>query len=100
MAIHPYCYNVCSMHMPHNAILDCVAIMAIAMISIVVTTIDRNISLCVNNHDYCNIIKNSCRLLLQCYYLQSLLTKVTMLLLEDIATNMVLLQPYFTVAID
>jgi hypothetical protein len=39
-------------------------------------------------------------MLLQRYYLQPLLTKVTLLLLEGIATNMPLLQPKFTVAID
>jgi hypothetical protein len=45
-------------------------------------------------------IKNCCKVLLQRYYLQPFLTKVTLLLLEGIATNMTLLQPYFTVAID
>jgi hypothetical protein len=34
------------------------------------------------------------------YNLLPLLTKVTLLLLEGVATNMTLLQPYFTVAID
>jgi hypothetical protein len=46
------------------------------------------------------IIKNHCKVLLQRYYLQQFLTKVTLLLLEGIATNMALLQPYFTMAID
>jgi hypothetical protein len=45
-------------------------------------------------------IKNRYKVLLQRYYLQPFLTKVTLLLLEGIATNMTLLQPYFTVAID
>jgi hypothetical protein len=45
-------------------------------------------------------IKNHYKVLLQCYYLQPFLTKVTLFLLEGIATNMALLQPYFTVAID
>jgi hypothetical protein len=35
--------------------------------------------------------KNHCRVLLQRYYMQPLLTKVVLLLLEDIATNMTLL---------
>ena len=99
-AIHPYCYNGCWMHIHPNAIPDYVAIKAIATISVVATIIDRNVSLRGNNHDYCNNIKNRCRVLLQRYYLQPLLTKVTLLLLEGIATNMALLQPYFTVAID
>jgi hypothetical protein len=45
-------------------------------------------------------IKNHCKVLLQRYYLQPFLTKVTSSLLEGIATKMALLQPYFTVAID
>jgi hypothetical protein len=45
-------------------------------------------------------IKNYYRVLLQRYYLQPFLTKVTLLLLKGVATNMALLQPYFTVAID
>jgi hypothetical protein len=77
-----------------------VALKAIATILVVATIIDRNVSLCGNNHDYCNNIKNYCKMLLQRYYLQSLLTKVTWLLLEGIATNMALLQPNFTAAID
>jgi hypothetical protein len=88
------------MHIHPNAILDYVAIKTIATISVVATIIDHNISLCGNKHDYCNNIKKHCRVLLQCYYLQPLLTKVTLLLLEGIATNMALLQPYFIVAID
>jgi hypothetical protein len=45
-------------------------------------------------------LKNRCRVLLQHYYFLPLLTKVTVLLLEDIATNVALLQPYFIMAID
>jgi hypothetical protein len=88
------------MHIHPNAIPDYVAIKAIITISVVATIIDRNVSLCGNNHGYCNNMKNYCRMLLQCYYLQPLLTKVTWLLLEGIATNMALLEPNFTVAID
>jgi hypothetical protein len=44
--------------------------------------------------------KNRCKVLLQCYYLQPFLTKVTFLLLKGITTNMAILQSYFTVAID
>jgi hypothetical protein len=70
-----------------NAISDYVAIKAITTILVVATIIDRNISLRGNNHGYCNNIKNCCRMLLQRYYLQPLLTKVTWLLLEGIATK-------------
>jgi hypothetical protein len=83
-----------------NAISDYVAIKAITTILVVATIIDRNISLRGNNHGYCNNIKNCCRMLLQRYYLQPLLTKVTWLLLEGIATNMALLQPNFNMAIN
>jgi hypothetical protein len=100
VAIHPYCYNVCWMHIHLNEIPNYVATKTIATISVVATIIDHNASSCSNNHKYCNNIKNYCRVLLQRYYLQQLLTKVTLLLLECIATNMTLLQPYFTVAID
>jgi hypothetical protein len=88
MSIHPYCYNICLMHTHPNAIHNYVVIKAIAMISIVATIIDHNVSLCVNNHNYCNNIKNHCRVILQRYYLQPLLTKVTLLLLGGIAANM------------
>jgi hypothetical protein len=79
---------------------DYVAKKVIATISIVATIIDCNISLRGNNHDYCNNIKNHCRVLLQHYYLLPLLTKDKLLLFLGIATNMTLLQPYFSVAID
>jgi hypothetical protein len=72
----------------------------IATISVVATIIDHNVSLRGNNHDYCNNIKNCCRVLLQRYYLLPLLTKATLLLFVGIATNMTLLQPYFSMAID
>jgi hypothetical protein len=88
------------MCMHASAIHDYVAIKAIAMILVVATIIHRNVSLRGNNHNYCHNIKNRCRVLLQCYYLLPLLTKVTLLLFEGIATNMTLLQPYFTVAIN
>jgi hypothetical protein len=88
------------MHIHPNAIPNYVAINTIASILVVVTIIDRNVSLRSDNHNYCNNIKNHCRVLLLRYKLQPLLTKVTLLLLECIATNMALLQPYFTVAID
>jgi hypothetical protein len=58
---------------------------------------DCSVLLCGNSHDYCNK-KNCCRVLLQRYYLQPLLTKVTLLVLEGIARNMTLLQSYFIVA--
>jgi hypothetical protein len=60
-------------------------------ISVVASIIDCNVSLRGNNHNYCNIIKNHCRVLLQRNYFLTLLTKVTLLLLKDIATNMTLL---------
>jgi hypothetical protein len=88
------------MHIRPNAMTNYVAKKAIATISIVATIIDYNVSLRGNNHDYCNNIKSHCKVLLQRYYLLPLLTKVTLLLLEGVATNMALLQPYFTVAID
>jgi hypothetical protein len=100
VAIHPYCYNICLMHIHPNAMPDYVAIKAIAIISVVASIINHNVSLRGNNHDYCNNIKDHCRVLLQCYYLLPLLNKVTLLLLKDIATNMTLLQSYFTVATD
>jgi hypothetical protein len=79
------------MHIHPNAIHDYVAIKDIMMTLVVATIIDRNISLHGNNHNYCNNIKNHCRVLLQRYYLLPLLTKVTLLLFEGIATNMTLL---------
>jgi hypothetical protein len=88
------------MHIHPNAVHDYMAIKAIAMMSVVATIIDRNGSLRGNNHNYCINIKSLCRVLLQCYYLLPLLTKVTLLLFESIATNAALLQPYFTVPID
>jgi hypothetical protein len=100
VAIHPYCYNICLMHIHPNAMPDYVAIKAIAIISVVASIINHNVSLRGNNHDYCNNIKDHCRVLLQRYYLLPLLNKVTLLLLKDIATNMTLLQSYFTVATD
>jgi hypothetical protein len=60
-----------------NAIHEYVAKKAIATISVVATIIDHNVLLCDNSHDYCNNIKNYCRVLLQHYYLLPLLTKVT-----------------------
>jgi hypothetical protein len=100
VVLYLYCYNICLLHIHHNAIPDNVAIKTIAMTSVVATIINCNVSLRGNNHDYCKNIKNHCIVLLQRYYLQSLLTKVTLLLLEGIETIMALLQPYFTVAID
>jgi hypothetical protein len=88
------------MHIHPNATYDYVAQKVVSMIWVVATIIDCNISLHGNNHDYCNKQKNHCKVLLQCYYLQPFLTKVTLSLLEGIATKMTLLQPYFTVAID
>jgi hypothetical protein len=88
------------MHIHPNAILDYVTIKTIATISIIATIIGRNVLLHGNKHDYCNNNKKHCRVLLQYYYLQPLLTKVTLLLLEGIAINMSLLQPYFIVEID
>jgi hypothetical protein len=92
--------NLCWIHIHPNAIPDYVAIKTIATISVVAIIIDRNISLHSNNHNYCNNIKNYYIVILQRSYLQPFLTKVTLLLLKCIATNMVLLQLYFTVAID
>jgi hypothetical protein len=100
VAICLYCYNICLLHINPNAIHNYVAIKAIVTISVVATIIDHNISLRCNNHNYYNNIKNHCRVLLQCYYLLPLLTKVTLFLFESITTNMTLLQLYFTVAID
>jgi hypothetical protein len=100
VAIHSYCHNVCLIHIQPNAMPDYVAIKVIATTLVVASIINSNVSLRGNNHDYCNNIKNYCRMLLQRYYFLPLLTKVTMLLLEDIAISMTLLQPYFTVAID
>jgi hypothetical protein len=100
VTIHLYCYKVCLMHKHPNAMPNYMAIKIIAPISVVASIINCNASLHGNNHDYCNKIKNHCRVLLQCYYLLPLLTKVTLLLLEGVATNMTLLQPYFTMAID
>jgi hypothetical protein len=60
------------------------------MISVVATIIGHNVSLRGNKHDYCHNIKNCCIVLLQRYYLQPLLAKVTLLLLEGISTNMTL----------
>jgi hypothetical protein len=91
---------MCWMHIHPNTITDYVAVNTIVMISFVATIIDRNVLLCSNKQNYCNNIKNHCRVLLQHYYLQPLLTKVTLLLLEYIAINMTLLQPYYTMAID
>jgi hypothetical protein len=88
MAIHPYCYKVYLMHKLPNAKLDYVAREVIARVSIVASIINCNASLCGNNHDYCNNIKNPCRELLQHYYLLPLLTKIILLLLEGVATNM------------
>jgi hypothetical protein len=88
------------MHIHPNAIPDYMPIKAITTISVVATIIDPNVLLRGNNHGYCNNIKNCCRMLLERYYLHPLLTKVTWLLLEGIATNIALLQPNFTVAID
>jgi hypothetical protein len=78
------------MHIHPNAIHDYVPIKDIAMI-LVATIIDCNVSLRGNNHNYCNNIKNHCRVILQCYYLLPLLTKVTLLLFEGVATDMTLL---------
>jgi hypothetical protein len=80
VAIDPYCYNVCSMHIHPNAIHDYMVIKAITTISVVATIIDRNVSLHGNKHNYCNNIKNSCNVLLQRYHIQPLLTKVKLLL--------------------
>jgi hypothetical protein len=87
------------MHIHPNA-MTYVAKKSIATISVLATIINCNVSLHGNKHDYCNNIKNHCKVLLQHYYLLPLLAKVTLLLLEGVATNMGLLQPYFTVAID
>jgi hypothetical protein len=89
-----------SMHIHPNTMYEYVAKKAIPTIWVIATIIDCNVSLRCNNHDYCNDHKNHCKVLLQRYYLQQFLTKVTLLLLEGIATNMALLQPYFTMAID
>jgi hypothetical protein len=88
------------MHMHPNEMTSYVTKKAIAMISIVATIIDCNISLRDNKHDYCNNIKNCCKVLLQHYYLLRLLTKVILLLLKGVATNITLLQPYFIMVID
>jgi hypothetical protein len=69
VAIQPYCYNICWMHMHLNAIPDYVAKKTIVTISIVATIIDRNVSLRGSNNDYCNNMKNHYRKLLQCYNL-------------------------------
>jgi hypothetical protein len=87
------------MHIRPNVIHDYVVIKAIATISVVATIIDHNVLLRDSNHNYCNNIKNYCRVLLKHYYLLPLLTKVTLLLFEGIAINMFILQPYFTVAV-
>jgi hypothetical protein len=94
VAIHSYCYNICWMYIHPNAILDYMTIKAIAMISVIAIIIDSNVLLRRTNHGYCNNIINCCKVLLQCYYMQPLLTKVTLSPLECIATNMTLLQPY------
>jgi hypothetical protein len=57
VVIHLYCYNVCSMHIHPNAIHNYIAIKDIATILAIATIIDHNISLCGNNHNYCNNIK-------------------------------------------
>jgi hypothetical protein len=96
VAIHPYCYNVYSMHIHPNAMTNYVANKVI----VVATIIDCNILLCDNKHDYYNNIKFRCKVLLQRYRSLPLLTKVTLLPLEGVTTNMPLLQLYFTVTID
>jgi hypothetical protein len=58
----------------------------IAMISVVASIINCNVLLRGNKHDYCNKIKNHCKVLLQRYDLLPFLTKVTLLLLEGVAT--------------
>jgi hypothetical protein len=88
------------MHKHPNEIPNYVAIKVIATILVVACIINCNASLRGNNHDYCNNIKNYCRVLLQRYYLLPLLTKVILLLLEGVGTNITLLQLYFTVTID
>jgi hypothetical protein len=57
VAIHPYNYNVCWVHIHPNAIPNYMAIETIATILVVATSIDRNVSLRSNNHNYCNKIK-------------------------------------------
>jgi hypothetical protein len=91
VAINPYCYNVCLMHIHPNSIHDYKAIKDITTISVVATIIDSNVSLRGNNHNYCNNIKNCYKVILQRYYLLPLLTKVALLLFEGIVTNKILL---------
>jgi hypothetical protein len=84
------------MHKHPNAMPNYMAIKVIATISVVASIINCNASLCGNNLQQ---HKKPLQSAIQHYYLLPLLTKVTLLLL-DIATNMALLQPHFTVAID
>jgi hypothetical protein len=75
-----------------------VTIKTIAMISVVVTIIDHNVSLHRNNHHNCNNIKK----MLQSAIAKLLLATTfnhshTLLLLGAIVTNIILLQPYFMV---
>jgi hypothetical protein len=60
-----------------------VAIKVIVIILVVASIINCNALLCGNNHDYCNNIR---KLLQSAITMLPLSTKVTMLLLEDIAT--------------
>jgi hypothetical protein len=73
-----------------------VTIKTIAMISVVVTIIDHNVSLHRNNHHNCNNIKK----MLQSAIAKLLLATTfnhshTLLLLGAIIINIILLQPYF-----
>jgi hypothetical protein len=70
------------------------------MILVVAIILDRNVSLCGDNYNYCNNNKNYYKVLLQCYYLLPISTKVPLVIFEVIVANMTLLQPYFTVAVD
>jgi hypothetical protein len=64
MVKHPYCYNTSLMHIHPNAMYGYMAKKAIAMISVVATIINCNVSLCGNNHNYSNNIKTCCKVLL------------------------------------
>jgi hypothetical protein len=72
-----------------------VAKKAIAMIWVVATIIDCNISLHGNNHDYCNSIQKPLQSAIAMLLLATILTKVTLLLLEGIATNMAIFATIF-----
>ena len=75
-----------------NAMLKYVAIYVIATDLVDATTMNCNALFCCNNLVYCNKTKNCCPIFLPRYYLQWMPTNVILLPLDDIATNMAILQ--------